>query len=108
MVTPRYIRLQQWARQYGISRVTVWRTFRDETLPPELKAHKVGSIVYVLTNPDAKFGRAVGYARVSSADQKSQLEPQANRLRAWAAQKRITLDTVIQETASGMNDKGPP
>lgn len=107
MVTPRYIRLQEWARQYGISRITAWRMFRDETLPPELKAHKVGSIVYVLTNPDAKCGRVVGYAKMSSTDQKSQLEPQANRLWAWAGQNRIILDTVVQETASGLNDKRP-
>lgn len=107
MVTPRYIRLQEWARQYGISRITAWRMFRDETLPLELKAHKVGSIVYVLADPAAKLGRTVGYARVSSADQKSQLEPQANRLWAWAGQNGIILDTVVQETASGLNDKRP-
>ena len=103
----RYIRLQEWARQYGISRITAWRMFRDGTLPPELQAHKVGSIVYVLADPDAKPGRVVGYARVSSPEQKSQLDPQANRLWAWAGQNGIILDAVIQETASGLNDKRP-
>ena len=54
--------------------------FRNRTLPPERQAHKVGSIVYVLADPAFEPGSAVGCARVSSVDQKSQIDPQANRL----------------------------
>ena len=49
----------------------------------------------------------VGYARVSSHEQKSQLEPQANRLWAYAGQNQITLDRVVSEVASGLNDRRP-
>lgn len=63
MVTPRFILLQEWARQSGMFRISVWRMFRDGTLPPQLQAHNVGSIVYVLlADPAAKLGRAIGYA----------------------------------------------
>ena len=53
----------------------------------------------------------VCYARVSSHDQKAdlepQLEPQANRLWAYAGQNQITLDRVVSEVASGLNDRRP-
>ena len=107
MVEKRYIRLQDWARQYGMSRITAWRQFRDGTLPAELQAHKVGKIVYVLADPSAQSGRVFGYARVSSPEQKSQLQPQADRLWGWAGQNGILLAGVVQETASGLNDKRP-
>lgn len=49
----------------------------------------------------------VGYARVSSHEQKPQLEPQANRLWAYAGQNDISLDRVVSEVASGLNDRRP-
>lgn len=52
MVTQRYIRLQDWARQYGMSRITAWRLYNEDRLPPELRAHKVGGVIYVLANPN--------------------------------------------------------
>ena len=61
-------------------RMTAWGHYNAGTLTPELQPKKIGNIVYVLANPEATGGRIVGYARVSSAEQKSNLENQANRL----------------------------
>ena len=102
-----YIRLSQWAAQHGMHRITAWRHFNAGTLPPELEAKKIGNIIYVLANPDAPTGRVVGYARVSSAEQKPHLENQANRLWAYAGQNGVALDEVISEMASGLNDRRP-
>ena len=88
-------------------RMTAWRHYNAGTLPPELQPKKIGNIVYVLANPEATGGRTVGYARVSSAEQKSHLENQANRLWAYAGQNGILLDDVVSEVASGLNDKRP-
>ena len=88
-------------------RITAWRHYNAGTLPPELEAKKIGSIIYVLANPDAPTGRVVGYARVSSAEQKPHLENQANRLWAYAGQNGVALDDVISEVASGLNDRRP-
>ena len=88
-------------------RMTAWRHYNAGTLPPELQPKKIGNIVYVLANPEATGGRTVGYARVSSAEQKSHLENQANRLWAYAGQNGILLDEVVSEVASGLNDKRP-
>ena len=99
--------MSQWAAQPGMHRITAWRHYNAGTLPPKLQPKKIGNIVYVLANPEATGGRTVGYARVSSAEQKSRLENQANRLWAYAGQNGIPLDDVVSEVASGLNDKCP-
>ena len=88
-------------------RMTAWRHYNAGTLPPELQPKKIGNIIYVLAHPDAPEGRLVGYARVSSAEQKPHLQNQANRLWAHAGQNRIPMDEVVSEIASGMNDRRP-
>jgi putative resolvase len=107
MTVSNYIRLSQWAAQHGMHRMTAWRHYNAGTLPPELQPKKIGNIIYVLANPDAPSGRMVGYARVSSAEQKPHLENQANRLWAYAGQNHIPLDDVVSEIASGLNDRRP-
>ena len=107
MVQGNYIRLTRWAARHGMHRMTAWRHWSAGTLPPELKPKKIGSIVYVLDNPDAPVGRIVGYARVSGGEQKPYLEPQANRLWAYAGKNGIAMDSVVSEIASGLNDKRP-
>ena len=60
MVSSNYIRLSQWAAQHGMHRMTAWRHYHAETLPPELQPKKIGNISYVLANPEAPAGRSVG------------------------------------------------
>ena len=88
-------------------RMTAWRHYHADTLPPELQPKKIGNIIYVLANPEGPAARIVGYARVSSAEQKPHLENQANRLWAYAGQNGILLDDVISEIPSGLNDRRP-
>ena len=102
-----YIRLSQWAAQYGMHRMTAWRHYNAGTLPPELQPKKIGNIIYVLAHSETPPGRAVGYARVSSTEQKAHLENQANRLWAYAGQNGMLLDDVVSEVASGLNDRRP-
>ena len=102
-----YIRLSQWAAQYGMHRMTAWRHYNAGTLPPELQPKKIGNIIYVLAHPETPPGRTAGYARVSSTEQKAHLENQANRLWAHAGQNGMLLDDVVSEVASGLNDRRP-
>lgn len=44
---------------------------------------------------------------MGSAEQKPNLESQANRLWAYAGQQGILLDQVVSEVASGLNDRRP-
>ena len=100
------IRLVDWGRQYGLDRVSTWRMLKENRLPPHLQVERVGRLWYVVV-PDEEELLTVGYARVSSQDQEAQLEPQANRIWAYAGQTGIKLDSVIVETASGLNDRRP-
>lgn len=55
------------------------------------------------TTPNA--GRTVCYARVSSGDQKNDLQRQADRLKAFAVNLGVKDAQVVTEIGSGVNDK---
>ena len=76
-------------------------------LPAHLEVERIGRLWYVILPDEEPALLTVGYARVSSHEQKPQLEPQANRLWAHAGQNGIKLDRVVSEVASGLNDGRP-
>jgi len=98
------VNLTQWARLQGVHPQTAYRWFREGTLP--VPAVRVNSRS-VLVSPEAAMAiptTAFGlYARVSSHDQKSDLERQVARLSTWAAQAGGQVVRVEAEIGSGMN-----
>ena len=103
MVT--FMNLTEWARAQGISPHTAYRWFRQGTLP--VPAERVGPrtiLVNIEANTAADPADGVGlYARVSSHDQKSDLERQTARLAGWAAKGGHRVVRVESEIGSGMN-----
>jgi putative resolvase len=103
MVT--FMNLTEWARAQGISPHTAYRWFRQGTLP--VPAERVGPRtiwVNIEANTAADPADGVGlYARVSSHDQKSDLERQTARLAGWAAKGGHRVVRVESEIGSGMN-----
>jgi predicted site-specific integrase-resolvase len=98
------VNLKQWAERQGVSYVTARRWFAAGTLP--VQARRVGGLILVgdtehATPADA--GTAVVYARVSSADQKPDLDRQVARVTAWATGRGITVGRVVTETGSALN-----
>ncbi|MGB3675167.1 MAG: IS607 family transposase [Candidatus Nanopelagicales bacterium] len=96
--------LTEWARAQGVHPQTAYRWFREGTLPvPAVRVNKRT----VLVSPDAPGGSmpaAFGlYARVSSHDQKSDLDRQVARLTNWAASAGGVVVRVESEVGSGMN-----
>jgi predicted site-specific integrase-resolvase len=47
------------------------------------------------------------YARVSSADQKADLQRQIQRLKEYASARGYQVSKIVSETASGLNDSRP-
>lgn len=96
--------LKEWARQQGIHPVTAYRWFRDGKLP--VPAHRVGGLILIdaPAGPDPAGITAV-YARVSSADQKADLDGQVARVTAWAAGEGLAVGRVVTETGSALNGK---
>ena len=98
------VNLTDWARAQGVHPQTAYRWFRLGTLP--VPAVRVNSRS-VLVSPDAVLAKSTGglglYARVSSHDQKADLERQVSRLAEWAANAGQRVVRVEAEVGSGMN-----
>ncbi len=97
--------LKQWAEREGVHHVTAYRWFREGKLP--VPARRVGRLI--LVEPDAAerpAGLAAVYARVSSADQKPDLDRQVARVTAWATGRGLPVDRVVTEVGSALNGHG--
>jgi predicted site-specific integrase-resolvase len=97
--------LAEWAEVNGIARVTAYRWFRDGKLP--VPAQKVGGLILV-TDPASQAkagpgGQTVVYARVSSSDQKQDLDRQVGRVTDWATRQGWHVDRVVTEVGSALN-----
>ena len=58
-------------------------------------------------SPGPKQERTIIYARVSSAENKNNLETQCERLRNFASAKGYKIAQEVKEIGSGLNDKRP-
>ena len=58
---------------------------------------------WLVTVPEPGEGRVVAYCRVSSADQREDLERQAGRVAAGATGRGLAVSQVVTEVGSGMN-----
>jgi putative resolvase len=101
------MKLAEWARSYGIHPNTAYRWFRDGTVPVPTKRLASGTIVVEQEPTDRAGGRTVAYCRVSSHDQRDDLERQAGRVSRWASEHGFSIDEVVTEVGSGMNAKRP-
>ncbi len=100
------MKLSQYAKKVGITYKTAWRWYKAGTLD----AYQTPTGMVVVRDPQAEkpvTGRIALYARVSSADQKSDLERQVQRLRDYAAANGYQVAKEVTEIASGMNDNRP-
>jgi len=100
------MKLSQYAKKAGISYKTAWRWYKAGTLD----AYQMPTGMVVVRDPQierAGTGRIALYARVSSADQQSDLERQVQRLRDYAAARGYQVAKEVTEIASGLNDSRP-
>ncbi|UQX12496.1 IS607 family transposase [Candidatus Mycobacterium methanotrophicum] len=95
--------LAVWAERNGVARVTAYRWFHAGQLP--VTARKVGRLILVgePVGEAGRRGRTAVYARVSSADQKSDLDRQVARVTSWATAEQIPVDKVVTEVGSALN-----
>lgn len=98
--------LAEWAETQNIHPQTAYRWFRAGELP--VPAQRVGGLIMVGdladTQPQSSAKTAI-YARVSSADQKSDLDRQVARVTAWATSNGYSVDSVVTEVGSALNGK---
>jgi predicted site-specific integrase-resolvase len=92
--------LAAWAERNGVARVTACRWFRAGVLP--VPARKVGRLILV-DEPAGEAGpqpRTAVCARVSSADQKADLDRRVAWVTAWATAEQIPVEKVVVEVGS--------
>jgi len=98
------VNLTEWARRQGIHPQTAYNWFHAGTLPvPSVRVNQRTILVSpdsVLSEPEGALGL---YARVSSHDQRADLDRQVARLTEWAATTGQPVVRVEAEVGSGMN-----
>ena len=97
--------LRQYAKLHGVTKRTVWNWIAKGML--NIERTPTNRVIVVEENPTPINDHTAIYARVSSAEDKNNLERQKQRLLDYCAAKGYTVDKVVTEIGSGLNDKRP-
>jgi predicted site-specific integrase-resolvase len=96
------VKLSAWAAQEGLHYQTAWRLWKTGKLPVPARQLATGTVL--VDAPAQPAGRGVAlYARVSSSDQKKDLEGQLGRLAVYAAANGLNVIATAAEVGSGLN-----
>jgi len=98
------MKLVHWAAQQGIPYKTAWLWFKRGVLPVKAIQLKTGTIL-VDPPPKAAESAVALYARVSSHDQRGDLDRQLGRLSSWAAKENLKVAKTVKEIGSGLNGR---
>src|SRR5215471_12927270 len=88
------MKLSQYAKRAGVTYKTAWRWWKQG----QLDAYQTPTGTVIVREPALPMpttGRVALYARVSSADQKSDLDRQMQRLRDYAAAKGYNVSKEV-------------
>lgn len=99
------MKLSEWARRQGISYKTAWRWIRQGKMPVPFEQTPTGTIL--VKEPESASQCVALYARVSSADQKADLDRQIARLVAFANEQGWAVAKTVAEIGSGLNGRRP-
>lgn len=98
------MKLAAWARKTGISYTTAWRWVKDDLMP--VPWHQTASGTILVDEPTSEHAKNVAlYARVSSHDQRADLDRQLARLSRYAAEQGLHVIESVAEVGSGLNGK---
>ena len=99
-----YIKLSEYAKRLGICYRTAWNRYKRGDFP-DAHIDEQGRIYlpmkHFVREDDIKV--AV-YARVSSSENKTNLDTQAERLVSYCNARGYRVSKVVKETGSGLND----
>ena len=105
-----YVSITEYANRMSMSRITVWRKFKKGEIEgiqdPVTGTIRLKNIFDNFTETNNK-NRVALYARVSSSENKDNLDKQLERLRLFAIAKGYTIVSEIKEIGSGLNDNRP-
>ena len=93
-------KISQYAKLERVTYRTIWNRIKKGLLETETTPN--GHILVVVD--ENKEQRVAVYCRVSSSENKSNLERQKERLLSYCAAKGYIVDKVVCEVGSGLND----
>ncbi|MET8308407.1 IS607 family transposase [Micromonospora sp. NPDC005173] len=99
------MKLAEWARRNGVHPQTAYRWFREGTMPVPARRLPSGTIMVDVVGDDTQ-GQVVVYARVSSVDQRADLDRQVARVAAWVTGQNMVVSSVVTEVGSALNGRG--
>ncbi len=100
------MKLSEYAKRNSISYQTAWHHFKDGLIP-NARQLPSGTVVVDEVVENNKDEYVIVYARVSSSENKSNLNTQAERLCQYCTANGWTVNEVVKECASGLNDNRP-
>lgn len=97
------MKLSQYAKKVGVSYKTAWRWYQQG----KLKGYQMHTGTIIVEDEKAQpVARKVAiYARVSSSENKKNLDSQAKRLVEYCMAKGWQVEQIIKEVGSGINDE---
>jgi predicted site-specific integrase-resolvase len=98
------MKLSTWARLQGLSYKTAWRLWKAGKLPVPAEQLATGTVIIHAAPANEPPGVAL-YARVSSRDQKADLDRQLSRLAEFSAAHGFRVVEAARETGSGLNGR---
>jgi predicted site-specific integrase-resolvase len=101
------MKLSEWAKINGISYRTAWKWFKSGKMPVPTEQTPTGTILVKVKEENSLQGLVALYARVSSADQKSDLDSQLCRLLTYATEHGWEVGKAVTEIGSGLNGRRP-
>jgi len=103
------MKLSTWAKKMGISYRRAWQMFKDGKLPNAKKLPTGTIVVLEEEKPNVLSPQNIVaiYARVSSHENRDNLEKQAERLKEYAIAKGYQIKHIVKEVGSGVNDARP-
>lgn len=99
------MRLSVYAKKMGVTYKTAFRWWKAG----RLDAYQMDTGTIIVREPATvqEVTTVALYARVSSAEQKEDLDRQMQRLKDYAASHGYQVSKMVSELASGLNDKRP-
>jgi len=95
------MKLSAYAKKIGVSYRTAWNYFREG----KLNAYQTHTGTVIVREEDKPSeGKVAVYCRVSSSENKANLESQKKRLLDYSAARGYKVSNVITEVGSGIND----
>ena len=100
------MKLSEYAKRNSISYQTAWLHYK-QGLIPNARQLPTGTVVIDDIPNKAEEDYTVVYARVSSSENKNNLNTQAERLVQFCEANGWTVNEIVKEYASGLNDERP-